>query len=135
MSLLTTAASLVTAEVRMAFRSNIQRCVVYGLAGLSTLGAVIYGLSALHRCIAWREGPLAADLWMAGGLLVLALLCVAAARYSAYRQRRRVTLVKAATAAPLALGLLLRQPKLGVAAVVAALVVGNLLGRLIDSKR
>lgn len=129
MSLLTTAATLATAEVRTAFRSNIQRCAIYGLAGLSTLGAVIYGLVAIHRLIAAEHGSLAADLWLAGGLLVLALLLVAIARYAAYRQRRRATITKAIAAAPLALGLLMRKPKIGIAAAVAALIVGSLLGR------
>jgi hypothetical protein len=129
MSLLTSAATLATAELRTAFRSNLQRCAIYGLAALSTLGAVIYGLVALHRVIAAERGPLAADLWLAGGLLVLALLLVAIARYAAYRQRRRAKLAKAVAAAPLALGLLMRKPRIGIATAVAALIVGNLLGR------
>jgi hypothetical protein len=129
MSLLTTAATLATAEVRTAFRSGVQRYAIYGVAGLSALGAVIYLLAALHRVIAAEHGPLAADLWLAGGLLVLALLLMAVARYVAYRQRRRATVATAVAAAPLALGLLLRKPKVGITAAVAALVIGSLLGR------
>jgi hypothetical protein len=74
---------------------------------------------------------LAADLWLAGGLLVLSLLLVAVARYTAYRQHRRATIARAVAAAPLALGLLLRKPKVGIAAALAALIVGGLLGRSI----
>lgn len=129
MSLLTTAATLATAEVRTAFRANMQRCAIYGGATLSTLGAVIYGLIALHRLIAAEHGMLAADLWLAGGLLVLAVLLVALARYIAYRQHRRARIAKAVAAAPVALGLLMRKPKIGIAAAIAALLVGSLLGR------
>ena len=129
MSLMTTVTAIAATELRAALRHNLRLAAVYGVAGLGVLGAIGFGLSALHRVIAMSQGSLNADLIIGGALLVIAAILIGVAKYMSYRARRRAAMTRALAAAPLAASLLLKKPKFALAAVVAAVVVGGLAGR------
>lgn len=129
MSLITSLTALAASELRAALRNNLRLVAVYGAAGLAVLAAIGFALAALHRVLEQSYGPLWADLIIAGGLLVVAALLIGLAQYLAHRARRRANLARAAAVAPIAASLLLKKPRLSLAAIAAALIVGGLAGR------
>ncbi len=78
-----------------------RRATIYGLmaaGGLIAIFAAGYALNALYAFLSFRWGPIAASLSVAGGLLVLAVASVVAARMVAQqRSRDPVQLVNEAT--------------------------------------
>jgi hypothetical protein len=60
-----------------------RKLIVYSLMAAAMLLLVFaagYGLAAIHSALAFRYGPIAASLAIAGALLALALICFALAR-------------------------------------------------------
>jgi MFS family permease len=130
--------SYIASEVSGVVRRNV---IVYGLMGLSALllfCAFGYALSALHTVLALRYGTAEASLFVAGGLLVAAVLAFAIALYVKNRRRpARPLAATAMAAAPLAATLigsgLTSRKGWRVALVGGVVVLGALLGRQVFS--
>lgn len=68
-----------------------RKAIVYGLmslVGLLVIFAAGYVLNAAYAWLLFRYGPIAASLTIAGGLLVLAIVAIGAARIIAGRPNR-----------------------------------------------
>ncbi len=120
----------IASEVSGAVRRNV---VVYGLFGfalLLTLGAVGYGLSALHTVLAISYGPVAASLWIAGGLLLAGIFVLLLALYIKGRPRPSRPLAETALiAAPIAARLVGSRMSWKTGATIGIAVLGLVLGR------
>lgn len=122
--------ALIASEIAGVVRRNV---VIYGLlafAALLVLCACGYALHALHVVLALHYGPVAASLWIAGGLLVAALAALCAALVVKGRRRPpRPVATAAFAAAPVAVQLL--GSRVGWRAVLLGGVVlaGVVLGR------
>lgn len=124
----------IASEISGAVRRNL---IVYGLMGLAALLFLCaggYALSALHTVLALRYGTAEASLFVAGGLLLAALIAFGGALY--VKNRRRPARPMAATAlvaAPLVAKLVGSGMKSSkgwrVALVSGVVVIGALLGR------
>ena len=122
--------AFIASEVSAAVRRNV---IVYGLfclALLLLLCACGYALSALHTVLALQYGSVAASLWIAGGLLLAALLAVGGALFVKNRRRPARPYATAALAtAPVAAKLLGSRLNWRTALVGGVVVLGALLGR------
>lgn len=124
----------ITSEISGAVRRNL---TIYGLMGFAALLVVCaggYALSALHTMLALRYGGVEASLFVAGGLLVTALIAFGVAIYIKNRPRPgRPMAATALVAAPFAAKLLgsgmRSQNKWRFALVGGVVVLGALLGR------
>ena len=127
--------SFIASEVSGAVRRNV---VVYGLFGLAALllfCAGGYALHALHTLLGQHYGPIAASLWIAGGLFAVAVLAFCIALIVKSRRRPPRPAATAATAAlaaaPLAAKLLGSRLGWRVAVAGGIVVLGAILGRQI----
>lgn len=124
--------SFITSEISGAVRRN---AIVYGLFGLAVLLLLCaggYALNALHTLLELRYGPIAASLWIAGGLAAAAILAFCIGLYVKGKRRPpRPAATAALAAAPLAAKLI--GPRLNWRIVVAGGVIalGAILGRQI----
>jgi hypothetical protein len=126
--------AFLASEISGAVRRNVIVYALFGLAALLVLCAGGYALSALHTVLALRYGMAEASLFIAGGLLVAALLAGGLALYVKNRRRpARPLAATALVAAPLAAKLLgsgMGSRKVWRVALVGGVVVlGALLGR------
>lgn len=121
---------LVTREIGGVVRRNVTVIVLYLLAGLLAAGAIGYALDALHTVLTLHYGAVAASLWIAGGLLVAALLVLGIAFYVKNRRRPDRRLAAAVAAAPIAASLVGNR-KLGwrTGLVGGVVLLGLILGR------
>lgn len=126
--------AFLASEVSGAVRRNVIVYALFGLATLLLLCAGGYALSALHTVLALRYGTAEASLFIAGGLLVAALLAFGLGLY--FKNRRRPARPLAATAlvaAPLAAKLvgagLGSRKGWRVVALGGVVLLGALLGR------
>jgi len=126
---LTSALALAFTEIRQSLRLNLRVIAVYVAAILAVLTAAGFGLSAIHRWLSVWQGPMAADLILAGALLVLALVLWLVGRSMAKEAARKAQTARLIAAAPLAAQALFKGRKLGMIGLAAALVAGVLAGR------
>ncbi|WP_332696355.1 hypothetical protein [Bosea sp. (in: a-proteobacteria)] len=122
--------ALLASEIGGAVRRN---ATVYGLylAGvLLVVCAAGYGLNALHTVLTLHYGSVAASLWIAGGLLLAAVIAFAIAAYVKSRRRPTKRLEAAMAAAPVAAALV-GSGKIGWRAglVGGVVLLGLVLGR------
>jgi hypothetical protein len=122
--------AFIASEVSGAVKRNV---IVYGLFGLTALLVVCsvgYALNALHTVLLIHYGPVAASLWIAGGLLATALLAFCVALFVKNRRRPpRPLSTTALAAAPIAAKLLGSRMSWRMAMVGGILVLGTVLGR------
>ncbi|KPF70679.1 hypothetical protein IP69_09110 [Bosea sp. AAP35] len=124
----------ITSEISGAVRRNLTIYGLMGFAGLLVVCAGGYALSALHTMLSFRYGMVEASLFVAGGLLVTALLALGGAMYLKNRPRPgRPMAATALVAAPFAAKLLgsgmRSRSKWRIAMVGGVVVLGALLGR------
>ncbi|PZU94348.1 MAG: hypothetical protein DI527_03950 [Chelatococcus sp.] len=122
--------ALIASEIAGVVRRNVVICGLLAFAALLVLCACGYALHALHVVLALHYGPVAASLWIAGGLLVAALAALCAALVVKGRRRPpRPVATAAFAAAPVAVQLL--GSRVGWRAVLLGGVVlaGVVLGR------
>ncbi len=124
--------SFIASEVSGTVRRNLVVYGLYGFAALLLFCAGGYALHALHIFLEQRHGAIAASLWIAGGLLVAALVAfIAAVIVKSRRKPPRPVAMAAVAAAPLAAKLLGSRRGWRVAAAGAVVVLGAILGRQI----
>jgi len=126
--------AFLASEISGAVKRNLVVYGLFGLAALLVLCAGGYALSALHTVLALRYGTAEASLFIAGGLLLAAILAFGLGLY--VKNRRRPAKPLAATAlvaAPIAAKLvgagLASRKGWRVAALGGVVVLGALLGR------
>jgi hypothetical protein len=127
--------SYIASEVSGSVRRNVTIYGLFGLAGLLFLCAAGYALSALHTVLALRYGPVAASLWIAGGLALAAIIALCTALYFKNRKRpaRPIPASAAFAAAPLAAKLVTSRIGWRIAALGGIAVLGTILGRQLFS--
>lgn len=122
--------AFIASEVSGVVRRNL---IVYGLFGLSALLMLCaggYALNALHTVLELRHGPVAASLWIAGGLLVVSLFFVGLALIVKNRRRPpRPYATAAMAAAPVAAKLVGSRLSWRTALIGGVVVLGAVLGR------
>lgn len=122
--------ALIASEIAGVVRRNV---VIYGLlalAALLVLCACGYALHALHVVLALHYGPVAASLWIAGGLLVVALAALCAALIVKGRKRPpRPVATAAFAAAPVAVQLLGSRTGWRALLLGGVVLAGVVLGR------
>lgn len=122
--------AFIASEISGAVRRNL---VVYGLLGLSVLLVLCaggYALDALHTVLELRHGPVAASLWIAGGLACTGLLAALVALIVKSRRRPPRPYAAAALAsAPIAAKLLGSRLSWRVVLLGGVVVLGAVLGR------
>lgn len=120
----------IASEISGAVRRNV---IVYGLMGFAALLFLCaggYALSALHTVLALRYGTAEASLFIAGGLLLAALIAFGGALYVKNRRRpARPIAATALVAAPIAAQLIGSRNGWRIALVGGVVVLGALLGR------
>ncbi|HEY5797887.1 MAG TPA: hypothetical protein VIU82_23010 [Bosea sp. (in: a-proteobacteria)] len=126
--------AFLASEISGAVRRNVVVYALFGLATLLVLCAGGYALSALHTVLALRYGAAEASLFIAGGLLVAALLAFGTGLYVKNRRRpARPLAATALVAAPIAAKLvgagLGSRKGWKIAALGGVVVLGALLGR------
>ncbi|KRE11319.1 hypothetical protein ASE63_20400 [Bosea sp. Root381] len=124
----------IASEISGAVRRNVTVYVLMGFAALLMFCAAGYALNALHSHLALQHGTVAASLYIAGGLLLVALVALGIALY--LKNRRRPGPPVAATAmmaapllAPLAAKLAGSRKGWRVALIGGVVVLGAVLGR------
>lgn len=60
---------------------------LYVVAALMVVCAAGYGLNALYSSLAYSKGAVAASLWIAGGLAIVAVICAGVAYYLGKKPR------------------------------------------------
>jgi hypothetical protein len=123
---------LAAGEVTAVVRRQITAFVYFAIAGVIALVASFFALHALAIHLADYFGPVYAYLIIAAGLLAFAGVIAGIGAFVRSRPVRTNPLVAgAALAAPLASRAVAKKSNLGVAAVLAVVVGGALLGRKI----
>jgi len=127
--------SYIASEISGTVKRNVTIYGLFAVAGLLMLCAAGYALSAVHTILALRYGPVAASLWIAGGLLLVALIALGTALYIKNRKRptRAIPASAAFAAAPIAFKLFSSRTGWRVAAIGGIAVLGTILGRQIFS--
>ena len=127
--------SYIASEVSGSVRRNVTIFGLFGMTGLLFLCAVGYALSALHTVLSLSYGPVAASLWIAGGLALAAVIALCTALYIKNRKRpsRPIPATAAFAAAPLAAKLLTSRIGWRLAALGGIAVLGTILGRQLVS--
>lgn len=125
--------SYIASEISGSVRRNVTIYGLFGFAGLLLLCAAGYALAALHTVLALRYGPVAASLWIAGGLALAAVIALCTALYIKNRKRpaRPIPASAAFAAAPIAAKLVTSRTGWRVAALAGIAVLGTILGRQI----
>lgn len=122
--------TLLASEIGGVVRRNL---TVYGLliaALVVMVAAIAYALGALHTWLALSHGPIAASLWIAGGLALVALVLVVSAMIVKRRRRPGPPIAAAALAAtPVAASLLGSRKGWRIVLAGAVAVLGVALGR------
>ena len=123
--------SYIASEVSGSVRRNLTIYGLFAAAALLFLCAAGYALAALHTVLALRYGPVAASLWIAGGLALAAILALCTALYIKNRKRpaRPIPASAALAAAPLAAKLVTSKIGWRVVALGGIAVLGTILGR------
>lgn len=127
--------SYIASEISGTVKRNVTIYGLFALTGLLGLCAIGYALSALHTVLALRFGPVAASLWIAGGLAVAAAISLGTALYLKNRKRpsRPIPASAAFAAAPIAAKLVTSRIGWRVAALGGIAVLGTILGRQLFS--
>ncbi len=125
--------SFIASEITGTVKRNVTVYGLFGLAGLLFVCAAGYALSALHSVLEIHYGPVAASLWIAGGLALTAVVAASVALFVKNRRRppRPVAATAAFAAAPLAARVLTSRMGWRIAALGGIAVVGTILGRQI----
>lgn len=122
--------ALLASEVSGVVRRNL---TVYGLLAVAAgvmIAAIGYALAALHTWLALNYGPIAASLWIAAGLFVLAMILALSAMIVKRRRRQGPPLAAAALAAtPVAASLLGSRKGWRIVLAGAVAVLGVAIGR------
>lgn len=123
--------SYIASEVSGSVRRNVAIYGLFGLTGLLLVCAAGYALSALHTVLSLSYGPVAASLWIAGGLALAAVLALCTALYIKNRKRpsRPIPATAAFAAAPLAARLMTSRTGWRVVALGGIAVLGTIIGR------
>lgn len=122
--------AFIASEVSGAVRRNVIIYGLYGLAVLLMLCAGGYALHALHTVLAISQGPVAASLWIAGGLFLAGLISFAIGLSVKSRPRPSPPLATTAfVAAPLAAKLMGSKMGWRALALGGVVVLGTVLGR------
>ncbi len=123
--------SYIASEVSGSVRRNATIYGLFGLAGFLLVCAAGYALAALHTVLALRFGPVSASLWIAGGLVLAAIVALCTALYVKNRKRpaRPIPASAAFAAAPIAAKLVTSRVGWRVAALGGIAVLGTILGR------
>ena len=120
----------IAGEVSGAVKRNVTIYGLYGAAGFLVVAAAAYALSALHTWLAISQGPIAASLWIAGGLFLAAMIALLVARQIKNKPRPAKPLAASAlVAAPIASRMLSSKRGWKVGALAGLLVGGVILGR------
>lgn len=123
--------SFIASEISGTVRRNATVIGLFAFAALLLLCAGGYALDAAHTLLTARYGAVAASLWVAGGLVLAALIafCVGLFVRNRPRQPRPVAATAALAAAPLAARVLSSRTGWRVAALAGIGVLGTILGR------
>jgi hypothetical protein len=127
--------SYIASEVSGTVKRNVTVIGLYGFGALLVLCAGGYALNALHTVLMASYGAVAASLWIAGGLLLVGLICFGIAAYVKSRPRPSRPLAQTAfVAAPVAAKILssgVVGSKLSwrTVALGGVVVLGAILGR------
>lgn len=127
--------SFIASEVSGTVKRNATVIGLFAFAGLMLLCAGGYALNALHLVLTERYGAVAASLWIAGGLALVALIAFGIALRVKNRPRppRPIAATAAMAAAPLAAKVLTSRNGWRVAALAGIAVLGTVLGRQLFS--
>lgn len=128
--------ALLARELATAVRRNATVYGLYLVAALLVVCAAGYGLNALHTVLTELYGSVAASLWIAGGLLLSAVIAIAIAAYVKSRRQPSRRLETALAAAPVAAALV-GKSKIGWRAglVGGVVLLGLVLGRHLAKDR
>jgi len=122
--------ALIASEIAGVVRRNVVIYGLFGLAALLVLCACGYTLHALHVVLEQHYGAVAASLWIAGGLLVAALVALCAALVVKGRRRPPRPIATAAlAAAPVAAQLLGSRINWRAVLLGGVVLAGAVLGR------
>lgn len=122
--------AFIAGEVGGAVKRNVTVVVLYLVAAFFVVAAGGYALSALHTVLTLSYGPVAASLWIAGGLFLVGIIALIAAIRVKNRPRPARPLASTAlVAAPLAVRMLNTRRGWKLGALAGLLVGGILLGR------
>ncbi|MBN9436721.1 hypothetical protein [Bosea sp. (in: a-proteobacteria)] len=128
--------ALLARELATTVRRNAAVFGLYLVAAVLVICAAGYGLNALHTVLSELYGSVAASLWIAGGLLLAAVVAVAIAAYVKSRRPPSRRLEAALAAAPVA-ATLVGKGKIGWKAglVGGVILLGLVLGRQLAKGR
>lgn len=123
--------SFIASEISGSVKRNATVVGLFAFAGLLLLCAGGYALNALHIVLTLRYGPVAASLWVAGGLALAALIAFCIGLFVRNRPRppRPVAATAALAAAPFAAKILTSKTGWRLAALAGIGVLGTILGR------
>ncbi len=123
--------NFIASEVSGAVKRNVIIYGLYGFSALLVLCAAGYALNALHTVLTLRYDPITASLWIAGGLLLAALLSLGVATHVKNRRRPPRPLATTALAAAPIAAKLLGSSRIGwrTAVVGSVVILGALIGR------
>ncbi|WP_353182179.1 hypothetical protein [Bosea sp. (in: a-proteobacteria)] len=123
--------SFIASEVSGTVKRNATVIGLFAFAALLLLCAGGYALDAAHTLLTARYGAVAASLWVAGGLVLAALIAFCVGLFVRNRPRppRPVAATAALAAAPLAARVLSSRTGWRVAALAGIGVLGTILGR------
>jgi hypothetical protein len=135
MSVTPALATLAIEEIRLYLRRKAKVFAFFGLAAIATLATIGCLLAAAHEAIAQQTDALTADVILAAGMAVIAIVfAVVGLIFQRKPKREKMMSTAAAVGLPLALGLFGRKLPWGILAAGAAAVAGVALGRTIVKK-
>jgi hypothetical protein len=126
---------LAASEAGAAVRRNLRWAALILAASLVAIGAIVFGLIALHSWLLMSLSPVEASLVIAAGLGIVALVLLIAAVW--VRRSRRSASPLAATAlvmAPTAMRLAARRLEPAAIGVAAVIAIGAIIGRSLARK-
>lgn len=128
--------ALLARELATTVRRNAAVFGLYLVAAVLVICAAGYGLNALHTVLSELYSSVAASLWIAGGLLLAAVVAVGIAAYVKSRRPPSRRLEAALAAAPVA-ATLVGKGKIGWKAglVGGVILLGLVLGRQLAKGR
>ena len=123
-------------ELGSAVSRQVHVATAYGLVGLCSAGLAVMAFVSLHRFVAREAGPFYADAVVSAVFLAVLIAALLYAR--AERTRRRTPTEireRIMLAAPAAARVAMSKPKLALAGLAVAALLGVLTGRSIGSDR
>jgi hypothetical protein len=128
-------ALLAANEVGGRFRRNLTAVAFYAAAGITALAGAAFGLVAAHSWLVTWMSHIEASLWIAGALLVLAMLIAGIGYFMKHRRRSRTEVTSTALIAlPIAARMVTSRVSWGTVTVAAIMAAGVLLGRQLGDK-